>query len=192
MDICVQFHTYSFEGNFFMVNVRQFRFETGPVTLHNPHLIEIDPIQLRKRGIEEYSVDMMLNDSEAKSLWAAIEVVRENCLSHLPTQSKLKIPGQLDKKTGLIKFTARAYAKYGQPDVCYAEDAERNNRLGIPPGKVGVVGEVPHGARARCFGSISPYTVYSGGIRLVIKKVALIWVTRTGYSDFRLVGMSPT
>jgi hypothetical protein len=172
-----------------MVNIRQFTFETGPVTLHNPHLIDTDPALLRKTGEAQFSVDMMLNDTEAKKLWAKIEIVRENCLSHLPTQSKLKIPGMLDEKTGLIRFTARAYARYGQPEVFYAEDAERNNRLGIPPSKVGMVGEVAHGARAHCFGSISPYMVYGGGIRLVIKKVAVITI---GYSDFRLVGMSPT
>jgi hypothetical protein len=174
-----------------MVNARQFRFETGPVILHNPHLIVTDPALLRKTGEAQFSVDMMLNDTEAKSLWAKIEVVRENCLSHLPTQSKLKIPGQLDDKTGLIRFTARGYAKYGQPEVFYADVMERNKRLGMPA-TTRLIGAVAHGARARCFGSISPYTVYSGGIRLVIKKVALIRVIHTGYSDFRRVGMSPT
>jgi hypothetical protein len=152
-----------------MVNARQFRFETGIITLHNPHLIEIDPIQLRKRGIEEYSVDMMLNDPEAKKLWAAIEVVRENCLHHLP-QSKLKMPGQIDKKSGLIRFTARAYAKYGQPDVGYADELKRIETAR----NCCTVKEVLHGARGRCFGSIHPYQEYGGGIRLVIKKVALI------------------
>jgi len=157
-----------------MVNVRQFRFETGPVTLHDPHLIAIDPVQLRKRGIEEYSVDMMLNDTEAKKLWAAIDVVRKNCLSHLP-QSKLRIPGQLDKKTGLIRFPARAYAKYGRPEVAYADDLKRMEAAGncFP---VTLAEEVPHGARGHCSGSIHPYKAHRGGIRLVIKKVVLIRV----------------
>jgi hypothetical protein len=155
-----------------MVNIRQFRFETGIVALHNPHLIEIDPIQLRKRGIEEYSVDMMLPDTEAKKLWAAIEVVRKNCLSHLP-QSKLTIPGRLDQKSGLIRFTARAYARYGQPEVGYADDLKRMEEARNMC-SVSLAGEVPHGAKGRCFGSIHPYQEYGGGIRLVIKKVVLI------------------
>ena len=143
-----------------MTNTKLFSFATPNVTLENSFLTRPDQYK-------QFSIHMLLDDTEAGDLWARLELIRNRHLKHLP-QAKLSIPGKTDAKSHRIlnrqfhRFIART--KY-QPDI-----VEGNEEQAYPH-------EVPDGAVGQCFLSLSPYLNYGGGIRLCITKVQLVKVT---------------
>lgn len=142
--------------------MKKFTFETGLVTLQHCHTIEPDlKEKFGPNACGEYSLYMLMNESEAQKLEAKIIEVIDKTIPHLKDSSSFHYPGTFDEKTGLYRFRCKHNPKYGRPEVIFKEHG------------LGVNCEIPSGSTGEVSGVVHPYEDYGGGIKLIFKQVII-------------------